>query len=229
MANGEIIKTVVDDFITFLEERASEAANRGERLRSPLSAVEIPDYFKLVGKVLGLQQKNEGAKNLLAYMEDFPEEDDNINGEVITYSILERKPGTFEQTGISSALSERNIRQRRKMFREVTADPEYPGSRLYSYGQWFDNVVAFRVWARTNKVANKRALWLEKTLEQWEWYLTASGVSKAIYLGRDEDQVFTPNNFKVSCRTLRYFVRTERITTVREQILRSLIIKGTNL
>ena len=229
MANGEIISVVIDDFITFLEERASEAASRGGPLTSALNAVEIPDYFKLVGKVLELQQQNDGVKNLLAYMEDFPEEDDNLKGEVITYSILERKPGTFEQTGISSALSERNIRQRRKLFREVRMDPDYPGNKLYSYGQWFDNVVAFRVWARTNKVANKRALWLEQTLENWEWYLTASGVSKALYLGRDEDQVFTPNNFKISCRTLRYFVRTERITTVREQILRSLTVKGKNL
>ena len=227
MANGEQIKALVNNFIALLEERSANSPVSG-RHRSPKDAVDIDGFFKLVGDVIALQEKNEGSKNLLAYMEDYPEEDDNIDREVITFCLVDRKPGTFEQKGFSAALADGNIRQRRKVFRDAQEDPDYPGNKLYSYGQWYDNIVEFKVYARTNKVANRRALWLEEALDIWEWFFAASGVSKFSYLGRDRDLVLSPGNRKVSCRTLRYYVRTERLTTVREQILRSLTIKGQN-
>ena len=179
-----------------------------------------------MGRLIAREQDNEGANKPIVFAEDFPDIEDNLSGETITHSIQERRPGIFKQAKVDQIFSNRQIRQRHKVFRESKPDPDFVGGKLYVYGQWYDNLVEFKVWAQTSKVANLRALWLEDTLEKWEWFLQAEGVSRMLYMGRLADQVEHKGNKKIACRTLQYYVRTERLTTIREQVLRNLVVTG---
>lgn len=219
----ELYQAWVDDYLARLAEQAA-AEGLSPRLRTPVPAADIDTFFRLVGTAITKQQEIDGAVIKLQYSEEFPEKDDNIDGEVITYNILSRKPGTFENQKVSQAMSDRNIRQRTKIFREAYADPDNPGSRIYTFGQWFDNLVEFDMCARTNKTANKRALWFEDFMETWAWYFKANGVLDIRFEERGADAISAPENRKLAIRPMTYLVRTEKITVIREHTLRSLIV-----
>lgn len=223
MDNVEILEATIDKYLARLDEQATEEA-RMPKLRTPLPSVDIDGFFRLVDEALVKQQQIDGAKNQIFFTEEYPEKDENIKGEVIAYSLLERKPGTFERTTAGSAMNPGNIRQRKKFFRESIVDPEIVGFNIYTYGQWFDNRIEFDIIAKNNKTANMRALWFEDFMDSWTWFFEASGVSSLFYEGRGEDKVVTIDNKKRAVRPLIYYVRTEKITVIRENTLRSLLV-----
>ncbi len=223
MENKQILEASIDNYLAQLTSQAAEEA-RSPRLRSPLPATDIDGFFRLVGQALKRQQEIDGAKKEIFYTEEFPEKDDNINGEVITYSVVSRLPGTYERKTVGAAMNEGNIRQRRKMLRESIIDPDHPGSNIYTFGQWFDNRVEFDIIAQNNKTANQRALWFEDFIDSWTWFFEANGVNHIRYEGRGADAVITPENKKIVIRPLIYYVHTEKVTVVREHTLRSLIV-----
>lgn len=219
----ELYETYVDEYLARLAEQA-QAEGTNQRLRTPTPAADIDTFFRLVGAAVSKQQEIDGAVTKIQFTEEYPEKDDNIEGEVITYNILSRKPGTFENQRTSQAMSDRNIRQRTGFFREAYADPDNPGSRIYTFGQWFDNLVEFDMCARTNKTANQRALWFEDFMDTWTWFFKVNGVLDIRYEERGADAVHAPENRKLAIRPLIYLVRTEKVTVIREHTLRSLIV-----
>ena len=223
MAN-EIIETIMEDFLNALADSSAAASSESSRLRTPLPSVDIDGFFRLVGSALARQQEIDGAKNKILFTEEYPEVDDNISGEVITYKLVERKPGTFDNKPTGSMMNDTNIRQRKKFFREAQDDPENTGFSIYTYGQWFDNQIEFNIVCKNNKLANARALWFENFMESWAWYFEASGVSMLRYLGRGADSVSTIDNKKRAIRPLTYLVRTEKLTVIRENTLRTVLV-----
>ncbi len=223
MDDKEILEVMIDGYLSQLESNAS-ADSGHPRLRSPLPATDLDGFFRLVGQALKHQQHLDGAKKEVFFTEEYPEKDDNITGEVISYQLLERRPGTFERKQVGGMLNEGNTRQRRKIFRESQADPDYPGERIHTYGQWFDNKIQFNIMAKTNKTANQRALWFENFMDSWTWFFEVNGILHLKYEGRGPDSVVTPENQKIAIRPMIYYLQTERITVIREHALRSLVV-----
>ena len=219
----ELLAAKIDSYLEQLAQNAADLA-ADPRLRTPFPAQDIDGFFRLVGQAINAQQTAEGVQNPLKYTEDMPENDDNISGEVISYCVKERRPGAFEQVKQGAAFMDRTARTRKKVFRESYDDPEHPGLKVYTYGQEYDNMVEFKIWAKTNKTANARAMWFEDFMEQWRWYFEASGVKRINYEKRGEDMHLSPENVKLVCRPLYYYVRTEKVTVVREYMLRSLVV-----
>jgi hypothetical protein len=226
MTGNDSIKLAIDDYLEVLAASARAYEKEPGPLGSVKPAVSIESFFGLVERLIKQEQGNEGAQKPIVFAEDFPDIEDNLSSETITHSIQERRPGIFKQANVDQIFSNRQIRQRHKVFRESRPDPDNVGGKLFIYGQWYDNLIELKVWAKTSKVANLRALWLEDTLEKWEWFLQAEGVSKMLYMGRLADQVEQRGNKKLACRTLQYYVRTERLTIIREQVLRNLVVTG---
>jgi len=222
MDQHEVIGSWIDDYFAALAEEY-RSSGIDPKLRTPRPAVDITEFFGLVGLALKYQQEIDGTKVPLLYTEQFPEVDDNLKTEVISYSLLQRMPGTFEKTSAHRAMSEGNIRQMRPLVRESIIDPDYPGFKIFTLGQWFDNKVAFEIYARDNRTANQRALWFESFMENWMWYFKASGVQQIAYEGRGSDAVLSPDNRKIVVRPLVYYVRTEKIRVIKEHVLRSII------
>lgn len=218
----ELLTAHVDEYFEQLVINAAEAA-RMPKLRTPLAAQDLPGFFKLVGQAIETQQKQEGVSKPIVYTEEFPDDDDNIKGEIVTYSLHSRKPGTFEAKGISQAMYDRNIRSRVRMLRDVQDDPDHPGMKVVTYGQEFDNIVCFKIWALKNKTANARAMWFEKLMEDWHWFFQASGVKRVHFFERGEDEHLAPEHRKLVCRPYYYYVRTEKVSVVKEYSLRSLV------
>src|SRR3989338_3258879 len=96
MMNKELIEAKIDEYLAeILINRDQE--DESPRLRSPRASQDIDGFFRLVGQAIKAEQESEGVSIPLIYTEDMPENDDNIKGEIIAYSLDERRPATFEQ------------------------------------------------------------------------------------------------------------------------------------
>lgn len=141
--------------------------------------------------------------------------------EEITFSIARREPGGVGQ-GPPFAQEHKNLRP---FLREEGDDIDNPGYKRAVLGQWFDNIICLTCWARKSWQAEKRALWLERVIDEYTWYLTMKGISRIFYQGRDADQMREVKGNRIYGKALKYYVRTERLTYVSTKTLEELVIK----
>lgn len=178
----------------------------------------LETFYQILSEVVNKQLEIDGDARVLQLVEEFPEIDDNIDGELILYSLHDRRPMAIKgDVAHERAASGRAMdRQRRSRLVEKYPDPDAPDMTVAVYMKGFDNVVLLQPHALTNKTANRRALWLEETIEKWRWYFQAKGIPKVEFLWREADKHMAPENRKYVCRPMYFFVRTHQTYKVRE-------------
>jgi hypothetical protein len=153
------------------------------------------------------------------YTEEEPETTSQT--ETITFSLVKRVPGGFGR----GAPLEADVRNLRPIVREIKDDPTNPGYRLITLGYWHENIIRLTCWARTNKAANARALWLEGLMANYDWWFVLSGVNRLIYQGQGTDLVEEFHNNRWYGRPIDYYVKTEKLVVFSEKTLESVLIE----
>lgn len=199
--------------LTDLERRSSN------RLRSPSPAVDIDGFYELTGEALEVFQLAEGraADKLIIYSEEFQPE--NYERETISVRLRSRQPAVMSKTAPMG-----QPRELKPTVREVYDDPLLPGYQIWELGWMRDNVIEFCMWSKSNKEANKMALWFEDFMHYNMWFFRSRGVNQLYFNGRDED--FKILDKRLVGRPLTYFVRTERIIQLREKVLEEIIVNA---
>lgn len=153
----------------------------------------------------------------------FTEEEPDVNSgtESIVFSLIERLPGQFAQGEPMS----RNHVNFRPIFREEYADPVNPGYKYLVNGYYYDQIVQFTCWAKTNKVANVRAEWFENMMEEYSWWFKLQGVDRVLFWKRTHDLVTEVNNNKWYGRPIQYFIRTEKIRIFQQKTFEQILIR----
>lgn len=190
------------------------------RLRSPHPAVDIDGFYSLVGEALRVYQLAEGKAEdrLLIYTEEYPPV--QYERETITVRLRDRAPGVM-----GKAAPQGTPRELKPTVREVYDDPTLPRYQIWELGWMRDNVIEFCIWSQTNKEANKLALWFEDFMNANMWFFRSRGVNQLYFQGRDAD--FNIIDKRLVGRPLTYFVRTERITQLREKVLEEIVVNLT--
>lgn len=204
--------------------------------------VSIDEFAQLCGKVLEEEQRlgNIGDRvffrqtfSPMDYGEDDLKREFNIDGrpnEIISFKILKRTPGSMKG---GNTPHDRRRREIIPHVREIVKDEEYSGYHKYIYGLWFDNSVEFSIWSLNNKTADGLALWFEEVMLKWRWYFLINGVNQVLYTGRGEDNAISEalssdknmlKDLRLASRPLVFYVRTEKIFTVREKDLERIFI-----
>jgi hypothetical protein len=195
----------------------------GERMRQPREAVDIDAVPALIKQIFENKQELDGVVEnaKILFTEERPDLD--ITTEAITFSLVSREPGSISK----GAQFNRGVQEWKPHIRSIEEDIRFPGQHLVVMGQKFDNEMLFTCWAKTNKVVNARARWLEDTLRDYAWFMKFSGVEQFYFLGQGSDIMLELEGKAnhLMGRSLRYFVRTERITTLKEQAIRRMIVK----
>lgn len=194
-----------------------------DRLVSPGQATDINGFYELVNKVIQFKLEKDGEEKKVLFREDFPDDPDDLNNEIITFGIQKRLPGIAEQT--PNPLKRNALRMRKPILREVRTDNENHKYRVFVKGQWFDNFVQFCCWARENKIANRRALWFEEMMLEYEWFFQASGIVRLRYEGRAADTFDEVQERKVVGRPMTWLVTTEKLIVTHERILDELAVR----
>lgn len=192
-------------------------------LRSPKKVIDLNGFYSLMKEVVDFKLEKDGWNKKLIFTEDFPDVDDDISTEIITIGCQRRVPGILEQT--PNPMPRNPIRARKPRLREMAEDPDHPRYQVEVMGRIFDNFVEITCWARENKIANIRALWLEDMMLEYEWIFQASGIHFLRYEGRGADLERIEHNRKVVGRPMVYLVRTEKVTARYSKKLEEAAIK----
>lgn len=183
-------------------------------------AKNLIEVYSLIGNILINYQDRENIPedNRILLTEEEPPDD--ATGEIITVSLVSQSPGSYSQ----GAPLEGRVKNQKPLFRETLDDTENPGYKLSNFGYWFDNVIRFTCWARSNKQANIRAEWLQMLFENYGWYISAEGIPRFLFLERQGDTFFEKNGNRWFGRPLDYYVKTETIRTVKEKTIEEIIL-----
>lgn len=191
------------------------------RARSVGTAKSLDEFYQLVGTALANFQTLEGIEqdNIVRYSEEEP--DLEAQTESIVYGLIKRQPGQFGQ---GKPFSSSEVVNLRPIVREVKDDIENPGYKLTTLGYTYDNIVRFICWARTNKTANRRALWFEKFMNKYTWWFSLQGVKRVVFWGRTQDIVLDIKGNKWYGRPMDYYVATEDLETYSEKTIEEIIL-----
>lgn len=192
-----------------------------EKSKSIGGAKSLNEFYSLVKTAIDNFESRAnvaGIINKLIFTEEEP--DVRSQTETIVFSLQKREPGAFSQ----GAPLEGKVKNMRPLLREEKDDPDNAGYRLATIGYFHDNIVRFTCWARTNKVANARALWFEGMMEEYSWWFKTQGVDRVLFMGREKDQVLFHDQNKWYGRPLDYFVRTETLRVYSEKTLEEILI-----
>jgi hypothetical protein len=152
----------------------------------------------------------------------YEDPDNTAQLETVTIRLEKREPGMYAQGSPFSA----GIKQLRPLLREEFADADNPGYRRAVLGQWYDNVICLTPWARTNKAASERALWIETVMEDYAWYFGYMGVSRPpLYQGRQSEITQNVDGQRIYGRPINYFVRTEKIRSVSQKEIEQIVVR----
>lgn len=192
-----------------------ETVTRLPRSTTPFPAKNLNEFYDLTRQVIEDYERRENviADGKVKFIEEEPDYPKDLNV-IISYSLVRREPGAFGQ---NHPFEKGSIKNLAPILREEVEDIENPGYKRAILGYWHDNEVKFTVWARTNKVANDKALWFEGIMQEYSWYFTSHGVARCLFLERKKDFVSEVDNNKMYGRPMHYFVRTETLRTISQK------------
>lgn len=213
----EPIKPIV--FVSSVFNRIIGSTEEGRGV-TPYAAKSIIEAMELIqSSIVDYQNRSEDtedAKVVVGY--ELP--DVEATFETISMSVIKRDPGQFGQGRPGGS----PVRARKGQLRELVDDPDNPGYQLAVIGYWYDNILRLTCWARTNKEAEKRALWLEQIIEEYTWFYEISGISKIVYEGRAPNGMIQVSENRFFGRSIDYFVRTERLRKVSTKQLEQIVV-----
>ena len=191
--------------------------NSGTAFSAPKTLV---DFYDMVRRALDDYQTRAGTPtvNKVIFTEEEP--DKKSETESIVFNLMDRVPGQFAQ----GAPMSRNHVNHRPIFRQKYVDPVNPGYNCIVNGYYYDNIIRFTAWARTNKAANSRASWFEDFMEDYSWWFKLQGLDRVLFWGRNKDIVTVVNDNPWYGRPIDYFVRTEKLRTFHEKTLEEILI-----
>jgi hypothetical protein len=192
----------------------------------PSDSRDLPEFFAEVATILDDYQNrlNINEQDRITLCEEGPPVP--LTTQVISYKLKKRAPGVVSpaRPGISSSARSRHEWVPR--CRYIIADPEKPNTKTYVMGQFFDNMIEFTCWARSNKAANSTALLFQDLMNTYRFYFKLKGFSEVIFEERLEDvqmDAETQGN-TLKGRPLTFYVRTDRTFSISENVLRDIVI-----
>lgn len=137
---------------------------------------------------------------------DYPrgEDPDKLVLPQITFDVNSRE--ISEKTSIKPILTE--------TISEVVAGQK-TGDAFNLYRQWFDCIVEFNFWGRTNLEARKLMARFEGLIGAYSGYLKRQGISEIFFLKEINPHQSMHFLDGVPMRSLMYYIRLERISSVR--------------
>ena len=172
------------------------------------------DFIEMVSKIVCLTMDEDNVEFL-------PDENQHIiiNPEIktdktyITYRLLSRTP-------------EREIKP---MAREEVIEPgENEGDQRVGtiYGQRFDCIVQFNIFASEYKTANKVMKSFEDMIFSFTGYMMSKGVQHILFKGQYTDSDFDIYRKSMSVRNLKYEIKIEDLIVVFKDKIESIITQG---
>lgn len=216
-SNGQIQNQVtVEDFVI----QNPYNINLSSTFLPNTEPMDLDIFFDVAGKLIKDAQEREGtnSEDIVRIVEEYPPENMHEYGnEVITFKVVERKPGMMNTKGTSRP-------HRKATYSHQEMRPDLPNKVITVESRPVDHVVEFNCWAKTNKLANKRAIWLEKLLINSAFAFEVRGAERFFWKERLSDNYMTVNGQRIFSRPLRFFLRFREFDAKAVTMIRKIMV-----
>ena len=182
----------------------------------------LDHFFETSQKLIKDAQEREGTNedSIVNLIEEYPPESFSSHGnEVITFRLIERKPGLMNAKGTGRP-------QRKSMFSHEEKRPELVNKVVTVESRPLDHIIEFNCWALSNKLANKRVMWLEKLFVNSAFAFEIKGAERFYFKERLADNYMTVNGQRFFSRPLRFFLRFREFDAKATAIIKQILIKA---
>ena len=155
-------------------------------------------FFKIGKKLILNAQEVEGINedSIVGLTEEYPPESlSSFGNEIITFRVIERKPGMMNKKGTGRP-------QRKATYAYDEVDPSLPNKVITVESRPLDHTIEFNCWGLSNKLVNKRALWLEKLFINSAFAFEIKGAERFYFKERLADNYITVNGQRIFSRPL---------------------------
>ena len=163
----------------------------------------LPFFFEIAEKLIKNAQERDGVdeEKQIRLVDQYPPNPfDDYGDEVIAYRLLKREPANMNAKGTSRP-------QRKSMYSHSGMSPDCPNKTIVIEARPIDHTIEFNCWAKSNKLANDRALWLEKLFVTNSWAFEVQGCERFYWKGRGPDTYMTTGGQRLFYRPISFFVR----------------------
>lgn len=175
----------------------------------------LDKFYSTLQDLLADAQKRE--TDPVSIVQEYPPEPFQSD-EIITWRLISRKPAMMNRKGTG-----RPQAKFRSMDTITTA--ALPNHTYIIRNRPLDHILEFTCWGKSNKIANRRALWLEKLLISWAWVFYAIGVEDFRFDGRLADLYQRVGEAKLYARPLRFKMRLREYDIVAQPNIRKLRVE----
>jgi len=168
-----------------------------------VTAMSLPRFFNIASNLITDAQVRSGvdASKRVRLIEEYPPEPfDNYGNETIAYRVLKREPGKMNTKGTGRP-------QRKSTYYYDLVSALNPSKVVVVESRPVDHSIEFTCWGKSNKLANSRALWLEKLFINHSWAFEVQGVERFFWRDRGPDTYMTSGGQRLFYRPVNFFVR----------------------
>ena len=183
----------------------------------PLSLIS---FFKIANDLIMSAQESEAINedSIVRLTEEYPPESISKYGnEVITFRVIERKPGMMNKKGTGRP-------HRKATYSHEEVRPELANKVITVESRPLDHVIEFNCWGLSNKLVNQRALWLEKLFINSAFVFEIKGAERFFFKERLADNYLTVNGQRIFSRPLRFFLRYREFDAKAVSIIKQILI-----
>jgi hypothetical protein len=169
-------------------------------------AEEVPTFERFIAlteTILNDIQDREQviAAHRIKFTDEYPFEEFNYYGdELITWRVISRKPSNTSADGKTRP-------QRGFNFSYHLRSPKYPDKVIIVEARPIDHIIEFTCWSKRARLANNRALWLERNLMNNTWVYQSQGIDRFFFDERLADTFYSVGGQPLYQRPLRFLVR----------------------
>ena len=177
-------------------------------------------FFTIAKKLIeDSQNKDEISEEAkVRLVEEYPPENmDEFGNEVITFKVIERKPGMMNTKGTDRP-------HRKSTYSHQEVRPNLPNKIITVESRPVDHVIEFNCWATSNKLANARAIWLEKLFINSAFAFELKGAERFFWKERLADNYMNINGQRVFSRPIRFFLRFREFDAKAYAVIRKALI-----
>ena len=182
--------------------------------------MDLDIFFATAALLIKDAQEREGtnSEDTVRLVEEYPPETMDIYGnEVITFKVVERKPGMMSTKGATRP-------HRKATYSHQEIRPDLPNKVITVESRPVDHVIEFNCYALTNKLANKRAIWLEKLFINSAFVFEVKGAERFFWKERLADSYITVGNQRIFSRPIRFFLRFREFDAKATTMIRRILI-----
>lgn len=183
----------------------------------PLSLIR---FLNIASDLVLSAQNSEGINedSRVRVVEEYPPESISKYGnEVITFRVIERKPGMMNKKGTGRP-------HRKATYSHEEVRPDLANKVITVESRPLDHIIEFNCWGTSNKLVNQRVLWLEKLFINSAFVFEIKGAERFFFKERLADNYLTVNGQRIFSRPLRFFLRYREFDAKAVSIIKQILI-----